>query len=68
MSWPKKIIRPFNFLTFGVKMAFTKLRKVFMKAPILQHFDLEYYIQIEADALGYAIARILSQLILDNLD
>lgn len=39
-----------------------------MKALILQHFDLEHYIQIEADALGYAIVRIFSQLILDNLD
>ncbi len=35
---------------------FTKLRQAFVKASILNHFDLEYY------------CRILIQLTLDNLD
>ena len=55
------------FLTSGARKAFTKLRQVFVKALILNHFDLEYYIQIETDTSGYIIGRIFSQLILDDL-
>ena len=32
------------FLTPGAKEAFNHLRQVFIKAPILQHFNLEYHI------------------------
>ena len=56
-----------DFLTPGVKLAFTKLRQTFLKALILYHFDLERHIRIETDALGYAIGGVLSQLILDDL-
>ena len=55
------------FLTTNARRAFTKLRQAFVEAPILNHFDLEHHIQIEIDALGYAINRILSQLTLDDL-
>ena len=39
---------------------------MYTKAPILQHFDLECYIQIVPNTLGYAIGEVLSQLILNN--
>ncbi len=56
-----------SFLTANARKAFTKLRQVFVKAPILNHFDPERHIRIETDASGYVIGRILSQLTLDDL-
>ena len=56
------------FLTVNAKKTFTKLRQTFVKAPILNHFDLEHYIQIETDVLGYAIDGIFRQLTSDDLD
>ena len=56
-----------DFLTPGTKLAFIKLRQAFLKAPILHHFDPERHIQIETDALGYAIGRVFSQLTSDDL-
>ena len=44
------------------------MSQAFIEAPILNHFDLKCHIQIETDALGYAIGRIFSQLTLDDLD
>ena len=55
-----------NFLTFDAKKAFNHLRLVFIKVPILQHFDLKSHIRIEIDASGYAIGRVLSQLNFDS--
>ena len=60
MSKSKKMIRFLGFLIFGTKLAFTKLKQVFVKIPILYHFDPEYHIQIEIDILGYTIDRIPS--------
>ena len=65
LSKSKKI--ELGFLTSGARMAFTKLKQVFIKAPILHYFDLEHYIWVEIDASGYAIGGILSKLTLDNL-
>ena len=56
-----------GFLTLGARIAFTKLKQAFIKAPILHHLDSECYIQIETDISGYAIVEVLSQLTLDNL-
>ena len=56
-----------DFLTSGIRKAFTKLRQAFIKALILYHFDLERHIRIETDASGYAIGGVFSQLTLDNL-
>ncbi len=57
------------FSTFDAKYIFSKLRQAFDKALILNHFDLKYYIRIETDIFhGYLITKILSQLILDDLD
>ena len=44
-----------DFLTPGAKLAFTKLRQAFLKAPILHHFDPERHIRIKTDTLGYTI-------------
>ncbi len=52
------------FLTLGARKAFTKLRQVFVEAPILNHFDPKRHIQIKTDASGYTIGGILSQLTL----
>ena len=56
-----------DFFIFGARLAFTELKQVFVKAPILYHFDPECHIRIETDASGYAIGKIFSQLTLDNL-
>jgi transposase InsO family protein len=42
--------------------AFRKLRDAFTKAPIIRHFDPKLQIKLEADASGFALACILSQL------
>ena len=55
-----------DFLTPGAKLAFTKLRQVFLKALILYHFNPERHIRIETDKSDYVISGILSQLTLDN--
>ena len=51
-----------NYLTPNAKKAFDQLRQAFTKAPILQYFNSEQYIQVETDASGYAISGVLSQL------
>ena len=56
-----------DFFTPGAKLAFTKLRQAFVKAPIFYHFDPKCHIWIETDASGYAIGGVLSQLTSDDL-
>ena len=56
-----------NSFTFKARLAFTKLRQVFVKTLIFYHFDLEYYIQIETNVSGYSIGEIFSQLTSDDL-
>ncbi len=55
-----------DFLIPRAKKAFIYLRKTCIKAAILRHFDLECYIRIKRDTLGYAIGGILSQMTLDQ--
>ena len=55
------------FLTPNTKKAFNPLRQAFIKASILQHFDPEYYIQIETNVSGYTISGVLSELISDQV-
>ena len=57
-----------DFFTPGAKLVFTKLRQVFVKAPILHYVDPECHIRIGTDKSGYAIGGVLSQLTLDDLD
>ena len=66
LSKSKKTVES-DFFTPGARLALTKLRQAFLKAPIFHHFDLERHIRNEIDASGYAIGRVLSQLISDNL-
>ncbi len=56
-----------DFLTLGAKDTFIYLQKVFTEALIFRHFDPERHIQIETDALGYAISGMLSQMTLNQL-
>ena len=63
----KKTVRSSDFLTPGAKLAFIKLKQAFLKAPILYHFDLKHYIQIETNVSGYAIGRVFCHLTLDDL-
>ena len=57
-----------DYLAPETKLAFTELRQAFLKASILHHFEPEYHMRIETDVSGYAIGRVLNQLILDDLD
>ena len=66
LSKSKKTIRS-DFFTPGAKLAFTEVRQVFVKAPILHHINPEHYIRIETNVSGYAIGGFLSQLTSDNL-
>ena len=49
-----------NYLIIDAKRAFNQLRQAFTKESILQHFDLEQYIQVKTDASGHAFDRVLS--------
>ncbi len=50
------------FFISGAKKIFTKLKQAFIKASILNYFDLEHYIQIETDISNYVIDGIYNQL------
>ena len=56
------------FFIFRTGQVFTKLRQVFVEALILNHFNLEYDINIIIDVFGYTISRIFSQLTSDYLN
>ncbi len=57
-----------TFFTFGAKKTFIELKQAFVKVFILNHFDPKRHIYIKTDTSSYTISRILSQLILDDLD
>ena len=67
MSKFKKIIGSLDFLIFGARLAFTKLRQAFVKAQFFYHFNPELQTRDKTDVLGYAIGRIFSQLTSDDL-
>ena len=50
-----------NFLTPNAKKAFNYLWLAFIKALILQHFNLKNHIRIKTNASSYAIGGVLSQ-------
>lgn len=56
-----------RFLIPRAKLAFAKLKKAFKSTPMLFYFDPEYYIRIKTDVLGYAIDKIVNQLILNDV-
>lgn len=55
-----------DFFTTKAWIDFIQWQKVFTEAPILYHLDLQHYIQIETDALGYAIRGVLSWMTSDQ--
>ena len=59
LSKSKKMVG-LDFLTPGARLTFTKLRQMFVKTPILHHFDLKRHFRIETDVSGYAIGEVLS--------
>ena len=67
LSKSKMMVKSLDFLISKARLMFTKLRQVFVKALILYHFDPKRHIRIEINKLGYAIDRVFSQLIFDNL-
>lgn len=58
----KKMNFKIGFFIFKAKLVFTQLRKMFTKALILYHFNLQRYIQLKTEALGYTIGKALSQM------
>ena len=61
ISHAKNLINQLGmFLTPNTNKIFIKLRQVFIKALIPNHFNPKYYIQIEIDVLGYAISEIFN--------
>lgn len=56
-----------TFLTFKTKLAFIKLKQVFVKTSIFYNYYFEYYIYIKTNISDYLIVRILDELILDDL-
>ena len=44
-----------DFLMPGARLAFIKLRQVFVEALIFYHFNSKYHIKIETNISGYAI-------------
>ena len=55
------MIESLDFFILGARLAFTKLRQAFVKAPILYHFDPKCHFWIETDVLSYAISKFLCQ-------
>ena len=55
----KKTVRS-DFSISGARLAFSKLRQAFLKAPILHHFDPKYYIRNVTNVLSYTIGGIFS--------
>ena len=51
-----------GFLTPKTRLAFSHLKKTFIKAPILHYFDPKRHIRIEIDASSYTMGEVLSQL------
>ena len=55
-----------DFFNPRARLAFIKLRQIFVRALIFHHLDLERHILVETDVLGYAVDGILDQLILED--
>lgn len=56
-----------DYLIFKAKKAFNLLQDVFIQVLVLHYFGSKYHIHIEANMSSYAISRILSRLISNNL-
>lgn len=56
-----------DFFIFKVRLAFIKLKQIFIKILIFYYFNLEYYIWTKINISKYVIDEILNQLTLNNL-
>ena len=52
-----------SFLIFDAKTVFNCIQLAFTKISIPSFFNLEYYMEIETNALGYSVGGVLNQLI-----
>ena len=59
-------IKKSNFLSPNAKKTFNYLQLAFIKAQILQYFDLKSHMQIEINASSYVISEMFSQLNLNS--
>lgn len=59
LKQPKGVIS--DFLTEEALEAFRSLKKAFIEAPVLRHYDADRAVRVETDASGYAIGGILAQ-------
>ena len=59
LSKSKKMVES-DFFTPGARLAFTKLRQIFIKVLILHYFDSERHIQFKINLSGYIIGGIFS--------
>lgn len=50
-----------SFLTLNAKESYQKLKQTFCEKPILQNFDVSKPIQVETNALGKVIGKVLCQ-------
>lgn len=63
----KSLIKPkAGFFILEIRLTFMKLRLAFIKAPILNHFNTKYNIQIKTDVLSYIISGIWNYLTSNN--
>ena len=63
----KKLVRSSDFFISRTRLAFIKLKQIFVKTSILYYFDPKSYNWIKIDILSSIIGRVFSQLTLDNL-
>lgn len=56
-----------GFFILRARLAFAKLRQVFIIAPIIYHFDLKYHFRIGTNISDSVIGGVLYQLTLDGL-
>lgn len=56
-----------NFVIIKTRLVFIKLKQIFTKILIFYYFDLKYPIQIKNNIFGYAINKLFSQIILNQL-
>ena len=52
-----------NYLIVKARLAFIKVRKVFIKPIIFKYFNPKCYIRIKIDTLSFVIKSILDQLV-----
>ena len=57
-----------SFFISKARLAFIKLKQMFVKAPIFNYFKLKYHIKIKSNRSEYSIGKILSQLTLNDLN